>query len=77
MVKTKVFDVITGIETEEYKEIYINVPTIEEIDLNRKIAYHLEADPLFFKYQRGEVTKEEWLNKIQEIKDKYPKNTQP
>jgi hypothetical protein len=40
----------------------------KEVDALRRKAYEEEADPLFFKYQRGEVTKDEWLNKIAEIK---------
>ncbi len=39
---------------------------------NRSIAYRNEADPLFFKYQRGEATKEEWEAKIEEIRTRYP-----
>ncbi len=42
-------------------------------DSSRKIAYSNEADPLFFKLQRGEATFEEWQSKIQEIKERYPK----
>jgi hypothetical protein len=42
-------------------------------DASRKIAYSNEADPLFFKMQRGEVTLEVWQAKIQEIKERYPK----
>lgn len=38
----------------------------------RKAAYREESDPLFFKYQRGEATQEEWLAKIAEIKARYP-----
>jgi len=38
----------------------------------RQAAYVAESDPIFFKYQRGEVTKEEWLVKIEEIKTRYP-----
>jgi hypothetical protein len=38
----------------------------------RQIAYQKEADPIFFKYQRGTKTKEEWLAKIEEIKARYP-----
>jgi len=30
--------------------------------------YRNESDPLFFKWQRGEVTQEEWLAKVAEIK---------
>ena len=39
---------------------------------NRSNAYIKESDPLFFKYQRGEITENEWLNKIKEIKERYP-----
>lgn len=38
----------------------------------RKEAYRNESDPLFFKYQRGDGTKEEWLDKVEEIKQRYP-----
>lgn len=38
----------------------------------RRVAYVLEADPLFFKAQRGEATIEEWGAKIEEIKVRYP-----
>ena len=39
---------------------------------NRAAAYKLEADPLFFKAQRGEATQQEWLDKVEEIKQRYP-----
>lgn len=39
----------------------------------RRIAYINEADPLFFKAQRGEATMEEWNAKIAEIKARFPK----
>lgn len=39
---------------------------------NRAEAYHNESDPLFFKWQRGEVQEQEWLDKIAEIKARYP-----
>jgi hypothetical protein len=39
---------------------------------NRADAYRSEADPLFFKAQRGESTNDEWLAKIEEIKARYP-----
>ena len=42
-------------------------PSIEA-KANRKAAYTAEADPIFFKFQRGEATQEEWLAKIAEIK---------
>lgn len=35
-------------------------------------AYIAESDPIYFKWQRGEATEQEWLNKVAEIKTKYP-----
>jgi hypothetical protein len=40
---------------------------------NRRSAYIVEADPLFFKAQRGEATVEEWQAKVAEIKTRFPK----
>jgi hypothetical protein len=44
-----------------------------EAEANRKAAYIAEADPLFFRAQRGEIPEQEWLDKIAEIKTRYPK----
>lgn len=43
----------------------------QQRDEDRKRAYQNEADPLFFKWQRGESTQEEWLAKVAEIKARY------
>jgi hypothetical protein len=40
---------------------------------NRRAAYIAEADPLFFKAQRGEATLDEWQAKVAEIKARIPK----
>jgi hypothetical protein len=40
---------------------------------NRRNAYIVEADALFFKAQRGEATMEEWQAKVAEIKTRFPK----
>ena len=66
----------------------IEKPTLEELQLHwedvqyetqmeavrnqRLSAYREESDPIFFDYQRGEATEEEWLEAIQSIKDRYP-----
>jgi hypothetical protein len=42
-------------------------------DVKRRAAYAVEADPLFFKAQRGEATLAEWQAKVAEIKARYPK----
>ena len=39
---------------------------------NRAEAYKQEADPLFFKAQRGEATQQEWLDKVAEIQARFP-----
>lgn len=44
----------------------------ERVGLARAAAYAKEADPLFFKAQRGETTQQEWLDKVNEIKARYP-----
>jgi hypothetical protein len=38
----------------------------------RAQAYREESDPLFFKADRGEATREEWLAKVEEIRSRYP-----
>jgi hypothetical protein len=38
---------------------------------NRKQAYIDESDPLFFKWQRGEIDKQVWLDKVVEIKQRW------
>ncbi len=38
----------------------------------RTAAYTQEADPLFFKAQRGEAELSEWRAKVQEIRDRFP-----
>ena len=51
-------------------------PTEEEqaeiVRMNRQSAFQQEADPLYFKAQRGEATMQEWQAKVQEIKDRFP-----
>lgn len=42
-----------------------------ELEVLRKQAYMLESDTLFFKWQRGEATEQEWLDKVAEIKARY------
>jgi hypothetical protein len=45
----------------------------QEAERNRKEAYFNESDPLFFKAQRGDTTMQEWLDKVSEIKARFPK----
>ena len=45
---------------------------LAQAESNRQSAYTQEADPLFFKYQRGEATEQDWLDKIEEIRARHP-----
>jgi len=44
----------------------------KEAEAYRAAAYAIEADPLFFKAQRGEATMDEWNAKVAEIRARYP-----
>ena len=48
------------------------IPTLEQQKAARAAAYRAEADPLFFKAQRGEATMDEWLALVAKIKMRYP-----
>ena len=61
--------IITSQEWYDYK--------LNECYALRKSAYMNESDGLFFDYQRGEVDKSIWENKVKEIKQKYPKPIKP
>jgi hypothetical protein len=50
-------------------------PTKAQISAMRQAACQLESDPLFFKWQRGEATQQQWLDKIAEIRARYPNPT--
>ena len=49
------------------------IKAVEQAERNRQAAYIAESDPLFFKWQAGETTQEEWQAKRNEIKARYPK----
>ena len=46
--------------------------TLATAQRNRAVAYAAEADPLFFKVQRGEVSMDDWTAKVEEIRARYP-----
>ena len=45
---------------------------VQAVEIARQVAYAQTADPLFFQYQRGEVTEAEWLAAVQAVKDAHP-----
>ena len=44
----------------------------ETITSLRQSEYTRLSDPVFMQYQRGEATKQQWLDAVQAIKDAYP-----
>lgn len=63
-------------------------PTLEQVAADAEAQYQsavearsdavrqalvVQADPLFFKWQRGEGSKDDWLAKVAEVKALYPK----
>lgn len=58
--------------TTVYKPVVQIKPRDKDIETIKRVAYQTEADPLFFKWQRGETTESDWLAKIAEIKARYP-----
>ena len=47
-------------------------PAPQSTEALRRAAYQAEADPLFFKAQRGEAQQSDWLAKVAEIKSRFP-----
>lgn len=59
-------------------------PTLAEIDAarisvkkamvveQRKAIYPSVSDPIFFEWQRGEKTEQDWLDAVQSVRDQYP-----
>lgn len=62
----------TSEEVIEYEKNAV-AAKIENAEKQRSEAYRNESDPLFFKWQRGEATEQEWLDKVNEIKQRFPK----
>jgi hypothetical protein len=43
-----------------------------QVEQARHAAYIADADPLFFKWQRGTGTEQAWLDSVQAVKDAHP-----
>lgn len=49
----------------------------EAVQKARQTAYQAESDPIFFDFQRGEVTEQDWLDAVQAVKDAHPYPVDP
>jgi hypothetical protein len=54
-----------------WAEVQLEAQT-ERVEQARANAYRETSDPLFFKYQRGSATEQEWLDAVQAVKDAHP-----
>lgn len=50
---------------------------VQKCSDDRRAAYTLESDPLFFQWQRGEATEQAWKDKVAEIQARYPEPVKP
>jgi hypothetical protein len=51
---------------------YPPTPSNEEQKTNRKETYVKEVDPLFFKWQRGEIERDIYEKEVLLVKERYP-----
>jgi hypothetical protein len=49
----------------------------DEVKQARRAAYVSQSDPLFFGYQRGENTEQDWLDAVEAVKDALPYPEKP
>ena len=49
----------------------------EVVQKQRQAAYQAGSDPVFFDYQRGEATEQDWLDEVEAIKTAYPYPVDP
>jgi hypothetical protein len=69
---------ITG-EITQVKEVADDYMTPDQIEgyntkqsASRAAAYPTESDPIFFQWQRGQKTEQEWLDAVATIHAQYP-----
>ena len=48
-----------------------------QVEQARHAAYVTDADPLFFKWQRGTGTEQAWRDAVQAVKDAHPYPQEP
>ena len=77
MAQEIITNAVTGVVTVREmtpQEVTALQPKITRVgqEAKRQAAFVSEADPLFFQWQAGESTEEEWLAKRQEVRDRYP-----
>jgi hypothetical protein len=49
-----------------------NARAVASVERARQAAYAQTADPLYFQWQRGEVTEQVWLDAVEAVKATHP-----
>lgn len=49
----------------------------DAVQARRQTAYQADSDPVFFDYQRGDATEQDWLDAVQAVKDAHPYPVDP
>lgn len=65
-------DGVASVEVSESGAVSLLSAPGPSVDTVRRLAYSREADPLFFKSQRGSASEKEWADKVEEIKSRHP-----
>jgi hypothetical protein len=42
------------------------------VEASRLLAYEQTSDPLYFKWQRGDATEQQWLDAVNAVKNAHP-----
>ena len=42
------------------------------MEMLRRANYSVDSDPVFFEWQRGDATEQDWLDAVQAVKDRFP-----
>jgi hypothetical protein len=63
---------LTAEESAKIQSRPVLAPSVKKLRQARAAAYAAEADPLFFKAQRGEVSMDNWTAAVEAIRARYP-----
>ena len=67
---------VSGVWTQTWSIIALTADELADeaarVEAQRAQAYRNESDPIFFMWQRSEATQQQWLDKVAEIKARYP-----
>jgi hypothetical protein len=70
---TSIYGVVT---VSEVADDYMTPTQITEYNIKvsvaREQAYKVQSDPIFFQYQRGDKTEQEWLDAVNLVKTQLP-----